>query len=81
MAAQLWPWVLSALSLAGFWAVGKKQRSGWLIALGAEVLWAIWTVLYREWGFLASCGPFMYIYLRNWWLWRDQEPGALSWAA
>jgi hypothetical protein len=68
---QAWPWILSAASLFGFWIVGKKRRSGWMVSLCVEVLWAVWSVLYREWGFLASVFPFAALYIRNWWLWRD----------
>jgi hypothetical protein len=73
MAEQAWPWALSALTLASFWVIGKKRRSGWLFALGTEGLWLLWSVLYHQWGFLASVIPFSALYARNWWLWREGD--------
>lgn len=69
-AAGAWPWGLSAVTLLGVWITGLKRREGWLVGLGAEGLWALWSVLYREWGSLVSAGVFAAIYARNWWLWR-----------
>jgi hypothetical protein len=70
-AAQAWPWALSAVTLLSVWVIGLKRHEGWLIGLAAEVLWAVWSVLYHEWGFLVSAGAFSVIYARNWWLWRS----------
>jgi hypothetical protein len=68
--AQIWPWVLSAVSLTGFWFVGKKIRAGWLINLSGEVLWLTWSVLYHQYGFIMSVVPFTFIYALNWHRWR-----------
>lgn len=70
MAAQIWPWALSAVTLIGFWFAGRKQRVGWLINLAAEGLWLTWSVLYHEWGFIASVIPFSAMYAWNWRKWR-----------
>lgn len=74
-AAQIWPWALSAVSLAGFWLAGKKMRIGWLINLGGEALWLTWSVLYHEYGFIASVVPFAAMYAWNWHKWRPAEDG------
>jgi hypothetical protein len=73
MAAQAWPWVLSAVSLTGFWLAGKKNRLGWLVGLAGEILWLTWSLLYHEYGFVASVVPFAFIYALNWYRWRPEK--------
>lgn len=68
----LWSWVLTAVGVLGLYLAGKKNRAGWAVGLGAQVLWVAYAVASRQWGFLASAGAYGWVYARNWLRWRAE---------
>jgi hypothetical protein len=51
--------------------VGNKRRWG-LVAFGSDVLWVVYSLLSRQYGFLVSAVLFGALAARNWWLWRPE---------
>jgi len=63
--SQLWSWAISVLGLSAFWIAGGGKRWGWLVGIGQEVVFVIYSILFRQWGFLASAFIFMFVFGRN----------------
>lgn len=70
MIKQLIPWLTSAVTLWGLYAVGNKRWWGWLIGLGNQVLWVTLAVLYATWGLLPLTAALIVLYTRNLVKWR-----------
>jgi hypothetical protein len=64
---------LSVVGMLGFYLVGEKRRSGWLVGIVSQFLWLAYAVAFRQWGFVLGCFIFGGTYLRNWLRWK---PGA-----
>lgn len=70
----MWSWLLGLSSVAVYWMLGSKHRAGWLAGIASEAGWAAYSVLYRQWGFLACAFLFAAVYWRNWVKWgRDRR--------
>ena len=61
---ELWSWLLTGIGLVGFWLVGR-HRWAWLVLCGWEVLWAVYAVATRQYGFLVSAIVFTGVFGRN----------------
>lgn len=51
---MIWSFALAAIGIFGLWLAGKQIRAGWLIGLAAQVLWIIYALLTRQYGFIIS---------------------------
>lgn len=60
----IWSWLLTLFGVVVFLWVAK-DKSGWLVGLVWEVLWAIYGVATQQWGFVASAGIFGIVFLGN----------------
>jgi hypothetical protein len=59
------PWVLSVLTIATMFLAGSKWRWTWLLALGNQLLWAVWIVSSQSWGLVPMNAALWVVYLRN----------------
>lgn len=69
----LWSWLLTGVGVTGLYFAGRRQAVGWMIGLGAQVLWLAYAITTRQWGFLASCACYGTVHARNFVQWR--RPG------
>lgn len=72
----MWSIVLAVVGITGQWFAGRKQKSGWAIGVGAQVLWLTYAVVTRQWGFIASALAYGFVYARNWYRWWQEEKRA-----
>ncbi len=66
--SAVWPWLLAGVSVTGFWLAGQERWRavlGWAVCLGNEVLWTAYSVMSRQWGFLASVLIFTAVFVKN----------------
>lgn len=63
------PWVLSLLGCVCFWLAGNNKRYAWLMSLGVQVLWYVYAIGSRQWGFIPGATMFSVVYARNYWKW------------
>jgi hypothetical protein len=74
-----WSVALSGLSVMHTIMLGNKWKIGWLVAVFAQVLWSVYAVVTRQWGFLLSAAVFTPINVRNYVKWnRDDRKIALA---
>ena len=69
---QWWSWLLAAVGVFGLWLAGRKDRRGWWVGLGAQVLWIAYATVTRQWGFYASALAYGWVYLHNARAWKEQ---------
>lgn len=65
-----WSIVLAAGALFTAWQVGNRQRVGFLLALGLQAGWIVYSVISKQWGFLVSSIIFAGMNVRNWRKWK-----------
>lgn len=72
MIPQYWSWLLAAIGVSGLWLAGSKRALGWHIGLAVQVLWIVYAVATRQWGFIASALAFAAVNLRNLIRWKRE---------
>jgi hypothetical protein len=50
---------------------GRRHWAGWAVGLGNQVLWSVYSLVTRQWGFLISCAVFGTVYVINLRAWRS----------
>lgn len=68
-----WSWVLTIIGITGWWMVGSRRRSGFVVGMGVQVLWIVYAVTTRQWGFVASAFLYGSVAARNWLAWAPDE--------
>jgi hypothetical protein len=64
-----WSWVLSTIPLFAFWQVGNRRRWAFLVMASGEIVWIVWAMLTRQWGFIPGSVVFGAVAIRNWSHW------------
>lgn len=73
----LWIWglVLDGTGLFGSWLLARLNKVGWLISLVAQVLWAVYSVQTKQWGFFPGIALQTVINVKGYKNWkRHDEP-------
>jgi len=71
MTPLYWSWLLTIVGGIGFWVTGSGNPFGWRINLANQMLWAIYAVHTKQYGFLASVAMYTVVFGRN--LWRAEH--------
>ncbi|MEU6362239.1 hypothetical protein [Streptomyces albidoflavus] len=66
----LWSYLLTAVGVTGLLLAGRMKRTGWLVGLGAQFLWAAYAAATQQYGFLISSFIYGYVYATNYLTWR-----------
>jgi hypothetical protein len=73
-----WSWLLTLPQLYAQWNVGNRHRWAWLLAFTIDVLWVIYSLLTRQYGFLISATLFGALALRNWSKWGQIDAASAA---
>jgi hypothetical protein len=65
-----WSWLLTLVTVIGLWLVGSRIRWGWLVQLGANVLWVIYAITTKQYGFIIGAIVTGVALVRNYALWN-----------
>jgi nicotinamide riboside transporter PnuC len=65
--------VLGALGIWGIVLAGRHSRFGWLLGLFAQVLWFIFGIVTKQYGFLITAVAYGVVYARNYYKWSLQH--------
>lgn len=68
-----WSWILTAVGVTGLMLSGSHNKTGWLIGLGAQILWLAYALSTHQYGFIVSAFAYGFVYGRNFWKWRSEE--------
>lgn len=77
----LWSYLLTAIGVFGLYIASKKYAWGFLVGLGAQVLWVAYALATEQHGFLISAGLYGWMYARNFKAWRTPKTAPLTAAA
>ena len=73
MLKTIFPWFLSAGTLAGMWLTGNKNKWGWGVGLANQALWITFILLYSAWGLLPLALALIVVYSRNLYRWHNER--------
>lgn len=65
--------VLAVITLVSMALLAEKTPAGWLVAIGAQVLWVPYDVVTRQYGFLLITAVSVPVYVRGWRSFRRGE--------
>lgn len=68
-----WSWLLMLIGVTGIYVAGRKNKAGWAIGLGAQLLWIAYALVTEQYGFIVSAFVYGYFYANNFWKWRKEE--------
>lgn len=69
----MWSWLLEGVGLTGALIVGRKHYFGWIVLLGNTILWAIYGIVSRQYGFVVASLFYAPVYARNLYRWYKQH--------
>lgn len=72
---EYWSYVLAPFGLIGLWMSGSRNRWGWALSIGTQVLWLTYAVQTEQWGFIPGSLAYGLIYARNFIRWSDKPTG------
>jgi hypothetical protein len=65
-----WSYLLTAVGVFGLYLAGRKDRRGWMVGIGAQVLWIAYATATHQWGFYVSALAYGFINWRNLRAWK-----------
>jgi len=74
---SLAPWLLSAMGLLGTWLTGRKYWWAWLWLFIYNALWALYSIITKQYGFLVASVAYGWLYAHNMvkWLKANRNKG------
>ena len=66
-------WIAGIFELCGDWLVGNKWKWGFLIKLIGAIAWLYVAVKNQLWGLLLAIIPALFVNVRNFLKWRQNE--------
>jgi hypothetical protein len=69
----MWSWVLEGIGLLATTIVGRKIWWGWVILITNAILWAVYGLVTKQYGFCAASIFYGPIYARNAYRWYHQK--------
>lgn len=73
-----WSWLLTAGGVFGIWLAGRKDWRGWVVGLAMQVLWIVYAVVSKQYGFIVVSVCYGSVYALNWWRWGRTLEGRES---
>jgi len=70
---QLWSWVLSAIGVTGLLLVGRRYWWAWGVTALNEVLWIVYAVVTRQFGFIFGALAYIGVHAHNARRWRGES--------
>lgn len=69
-----WSYLLTAVGVFGLWLAGRKDHRGWMVGVGAQVLWIAYATATQQWGFYVSALAYGWVYIKNAKAWKEPKP-------
>jgi hypothetical protein len=67
---MIWSFILAGIGVFGIYLAGKKNKIGWAVGFFAQILWVIYALVTKQYGFIASACAYGFIYGKNYLEWR-----------
>jgi hypothetical protein len=69
----MWSWILAAIGVTGIFFVGRKVIWAWVLLLFNELLWIIYAVTTKQYGFIVAAIAYGIVYVKSFMHWRKDE--------
>lgn len=66
----MWSWILAIIGVTGIYFVGKKTIWGWVVLSVNEVLWIIYAVTTKQYGFIVAAIAYGIVYVKSFIQWQ-----------
>lgn len=70
---QYWSWLLTAIGLTGFVLAGKKVWWCWYINIACQILWFIYAITTKQYGFIVAAVAYTYVFSKNAAAWTNEH--------
>lgn len=70
---MIWSWVLAVIGILGIYLAGRKKAAGWLVGMSAQLLWFVYAIVTKQWGFIFTAVAYAVIYGKNWLAWASEK--------
>jgi len=70
---MIWSFILAAIGILGIYLAGKNNKYGWALGIFAQLLWFIFAIVTKQYGFIASAVAYGYVYTLNFYKWHKKE--------
>jgi nicotinamide riboside transporter PnuC len=67
---MIWSFILAAVGILGIWLAGKNNKWGWAVGLFAQVLWFIFAIVTKQYGFIVTALAYGWVYGNNFYKWH-----------
>jgi hypothetical protein len=68
-----WPIFLAALGIFGIYLAGKKNKLGWAVGVFAQLMWIIYAIVTKQYGFIISALAYGFVYYKNFASWKKTD--------
>ena len=65
-------WIALVLNAVAIYLLGRKQRAGWSLGVGANLAWIVFGILAHSVATVAACSIFVALNVKGWWNWRAE---------
>lgn len=72
-AGLIWSFVLSVIGIAGIYLAGSRNILGWVLGFSAQVLWIVFAIVTKQYGFILSALAYGWVYGRNYLKWKREK--------
>jgi len=70
--SEYWSWVLSCVGGFGIYLAGKKDWRGWAVGILSEVLWLVYAIITKQYGFIFGSILYSTILINNLYGWLQE---------
>jgi hypothetical protein len=70
MSPTVWSFLIAPLGVIGLYFVGSFKVWAWIYLLMVEILWIVFAIATKEYGFILSSIGYSAIHFTNWRKWR-----------
>jgi hypothetical protein len=68
-----WSWILAGIGVTGIFLVGRKTIWGWLVLCVNEVLWIVYALTTKQYGFIVAAIAYGIVYVKSFMHWKKDE--------
>lgn len=61
----MWSWVLAIIGIIGMVMVGRKLWQAFIVLIVAEILWIVYSIQTKQYGFIAGATAYITVHIIN----------------
>jgi len=68
-----WSWLLALIGVTGIFLVGKKKNWAWLVLCCNELIWIVYALATKQYGFIVMATAYTIVYLKSYKEWKKES--------